>query len=298
MWKIIVRLQFEVNFILKPPGRITGMAQDDWVRTALRLPAELHAQVHAAADAAGRSFNAEIIERLVNAEHLERRLTELVKQMGHDVATAHQFKAERDQLRAEVERLDREVKAALALTAEQEALLRASDEQKADLRAQLAQLTKALDTARAALEPLKGERRAEIVEMMNAAINERKEVAATREIDSLRKRVADLSALADTKSREGELMAMMMRTMAGAAVRAIERLPQEARRGEMDLWDALARNILKGVSLPTLALFQRMAAPGDHHSISKDEIRTIENLFGGAKISLDAPEPKKAKKTR
>lgn len=40
------------------------MAQDDYIRTALRVPPDLHKQLHDAADAKGRSFNAEIIERL------------------------------------------------------------------------------------------------------------------------------------------------------------------------------------------------------------------------------------------
>lgn len=45
--------------------RIRCMAnQDDFVKTALRLPRDLHAQVQAAATARGRSMNAEIIERL------------------------------------------------------------------------------------------------------------------------------------------------------------------------------------------------------------------------------------------
>jgi hypothetical protein len=40
------------------------MSQDNFIRTALRVPPELHAALHKAADQAGRSFNAEIIERL------------------------------------------------------------------------------------------------------------------------------------------------------------------------------------------------------------------------------------------
>ena len=38
--------------------------QDDFVKTALRLPRGLHAEIQAAAIAAGRSMNAEIIDRL------------------------------------------------------------------------------------------------------------------------------------------------------------------------------------------------------------------------------------------
>jgi plasmid stability protein len=38
--------------------------QDDFVKTALRLPRGLHARIQASAAAAGRSMNAEIIDRL------------------------------------------------------------------------------------------------------------------------------------------------------------------------------------------------------------------------------------------
>jgi hypothetical protein len=38
--------------------------QDDYIRTALRVPPDLHARLHAAAERAGRTFNAEIITRL------------------------------------------------------------------------------------------------------------------------------------------------------------------------------------------------------------------------------------------
>lgn len=40
------------------------MSQDDYIRTALRVPPELHSALHKAADESERSFNAEIIERL------------------------------------------------------------------------------------------------------------------------------------------------------------------------------------------------------------------------------------------
>lgn len=40
------------------------MAQDDYIRTALRVPPDLHKRIHEAADKAGRSFNAELIDRL------------------------------------------------------------------------------------------------------------------------------------------------------------------------------------------------------------------------------------------
>lgn len=40
------------------------MAQDDYIRTALRVPPDLHKQLHEAAKAADRTFNAEILSRL------------------------------------------------------------------------------------------------------------------------------------------------------------------------------------------------------------------------------------------
>lgn len=42
--------------------------QDDYIRTALRLPPELHRQVKAAAKAAGHTMNAEILARVAAAE--------------------------------------------------------------------------------------------------------------------------------------------------------------------------------------------------------------------------------------
>ena len=41
--------------------------QDHFVRTALRLPPELHAEIHAAAEESQRTFNAEIVERLAKS---------------------------------------------------------------------------------------------------------------------------------------------------------------------------------------------------------------------------------------
>ena len=38
--------------------------QTDWARTALRLPKELHQQVHEAAKAEDRSFNSQIVALL------------------------------------------------------------------------------------------------------------------------------------------------------------------------------------------------------------------------------------------
>lgn len=42
----------------------TNIPQDDFQKTALRLPKDLHARIHAAAAETGRSYNAEIVMRL------------------------------------------------------------------------------------------------------------------------------------------------------------------------------------------------------------------------------------------
>lgn len=42
----------------------TNAPQDDWHKTGLRLPKELHHQLHEAAATSGRSYNAEIVARL------------------------------------------------------------------------------------------------------------------------------------------------------------------------------------------------------------------------------------------
>jgi hypothetical protein len=39
-------------------------SQDDYLKTALRLPRDLHKQIHQAAEQEGRSMNAEIVARL------------------------------------------------------------------------------------------------------------------------------------------------------------------------------------------------------------------------------------------
>lgn len=54
--------------------------QDDFIRTALRVPPDLHALIHAAAEENGRTFNSEIVERLkasFSTEPLEARVAKL-----------------------------------------------------------------------------------------------------------------------------------------------------------------------------------------------------------------------------
>ena len=52
------------------------MAQDDFIRTALRVPPALHQQLHDASDVANRSFNAEIIARLEDSFKQSNRASE------------------------------------------------------------------------------------------------------------------------------------------------------------------------------------------------------------------------------
>lgn len=84
-----------VNPTMKASSRIRPMAQisdqSDYLKTALRLPRDLHAHIQEAAEEAGRSQNAEIVARLAssfeqnpNAEalqlqiqHLEQRIKDL-----------------------------------------------------------------------------------------------------------------------------------------------------------------------------------------------------------------------------
>jgi predicted DNA-binding protein len=47
----------------------TNKPQDDYKKTALRLPPELHERLHEAATASGRSYNAEIVARLEQTLH-------------------------------------------------------------------------------------------------------------------------------------------------------------------------------------------------------------------------------------
>lgn len=48
-------------------GMATSIDQSNFIKTALRLPPELHAKVHESAKASGRSYNAELISLLEKA---------------------------------------------------------------------------------------------------------------------------------------------------------------------------------------------------------------------------------------
>lgn len=41
--------------------------QDDYIKTALRLPSDLHSRIQLAAEKSGRSMNSEIVERLARS---------------------------------------------------------------------------------------------------------------------------------------------------------------------------------------------------------------------------------------
>lgn len=68
--------------------------QDDFIRTALRVPPDLHKQLHEAASAAGRTFNAEIVARLtqsferVHTSHVQAGPTEVDWQLRVELRTA------------------------------------------------------------------------------------------------------------------------------------------------------------------------------------------------------------------
>ncbi|WP_208454060.1 Arc family DNA-binding protein [Burkholderia gladioli] len=61
--------------------------QDEYIKTALRLPRHLHADISVSAEKAGRSMNAEIIERLSKSSdlgHLHRVIDQLTQVMEGD----------------------------------------------------------------------------------------------------------------------------------------------------------------------------------------------------------------------
>lgn len=56
----------------------TNKPQDNYIRTALRLPKDLHSQIHEAAQADKRSFNSEIIARLTDSFKLGNIVAEKI----------------------------------------------------------------------------------------------------------------------------------------------------------------------------------------------------------------------------
>lgn len=61
-------------------------SQADWVRTALRLPAELHKSMHAVAGSEDRTFNAQIVAML--REGVAARLEKEAQHEKHAASTS------------------------------------------------------------------------------------------------------------------------------------------------------------------------------------------------------------------
>ncbi len=72
-------------------GMVTRLNQADYIKTALRLPPEIHAKLHDAADDSGRSYNAEIVARLADSFYGPRELEDklVVMQFVLHMATKH-----------------------------------------------------------------------------------------------------------------------------------------------------------------------------------------------------------------
>lgn len=64
-------------------GMATSIDQKNFVKTALRLPPELHAAVHESAQKNGRSYNAELVDRVQRSFETEERAqaAELMREM-------------------------------------------------------------------------------------------------------------------------------------------------------------------------------------------------------------------------
>lgn len=58
-----------------------AISQDDFIKTALRLPRDLHEQIQKASESSGRSMNAEIISRLESSfePHKISKIIELLE---------------------------------------------------------------------------------------------------------------------------------------------------------------------------------------------------------------------------
>ena len=71
--------------------------QDDYIRTALRVPPDLHAQIHEHAKSNNRTFNAEIVARLQASMAADEAVGQQAFEHGFEAA----------QLKEEVERLSK-----------------------------------------------------------------------------------------------------------------------------------------------------------------------------------------------
>lgn len=88
-------------------GKIARMAkQDDFVKTALRLPRALRDEIKKAADAAGHSMNDEIIDRIRFSPEIASASTILAKLSEYDVALRAAVKKQGDALWRVIERAE------------------------------------------------------------------------------------------------------------------------------------------------------------------------------------------------
>lgn len=91
------RCQYQNGGMTHPARKNT---QADYVKTALRLPPDLHEQLHAGAQSTGRSLNNEILTRLYKSFDAEseteklRKLTDLMR----DTLQLHRHDAERSKV--------------------------------------------------------------------------------------------------------------------------------------------------------------------------------------------------------
>lgn len=67
--------------------------QDDFLKTALRIPRDLHEQIQSAAKATGRSMNAEIVARLQNTFEAQSGDSALRLQVEENTAALRRLEA-------------------------------------------------------------------------------------------------------------------------------------------------------------------------------------------------------------
>lgn len=97
-------------------GRIPRMAtQDDFIKTALRLPRGLHATIQASAEGSGKSMNAEIIARLQSNPEAVAATTILAKLNELEDVLIETNKRQLDMLWKIIERADDALRKASAV---------------------------------------------------------------------------------------------------------------------------------------------------------------------------------------
>lgn len=89
-------------------GMVTSVNQSDFVKTALRLPPDMHARLHEAAQESGRSYNAEIVARLQSTFKPEQKtfdfdaLPGIIEGLHNELLTQKQAIAELTKAGAQV----------------------------------------------------------------------------------------------------------------------------------------------------------------------------------------------------